>query len=263
MGWKQVFLPGGGSGGSRGFRDTIKSGLKLTQRFIIRSSVDPALKLTHRFAVRNPVGIGIGLHHSVQANMLDRQDVGILLDERFAVRTEQKPGFKIVQETIATNWRPGSNAATEEAYLGRTDFDTPANAQAKNNGTLCSCPSNSLGARSGKLRLNYPDPVNKSELNITSVKLYFYISVTKPTLTAVTAIGGYNIGSGDVVLQTWIATMNGLTNPVVFDLTSVVTSWALIAAFNSYVTAEHPAGLLGNVRVDAIELEVIASRTWS
>lgn len=185
-----------------------------------------------------------------------------------ALVTEQdKPAIEVVQIKYDLTRCVGAATATEYAVNTRTDFDdaTVGNTTGVHNATLCQCSANALGDRSGGLRFQYADHVNKTDLTITSVKLYFYTN--QPAATS----GGtkrhqWRIGTGAwTVLATYTSSLtvgnNFLTTPAEYDVTASITSWADLDALEASVEAVVPAPLGSLVTVDAVELEIIATAT--
>lgn len=193
------------------------------------------------------------------------QSPGINTSARISeFNSPQVPSVDIVQVVYNLSHRSGSNAATEaNGPCARQDFDTPANAQGLHNATVCACPGNALAARCGRLNMAYADFVGKSELTISQVQLHYYTNVTRLLSASMTL--GYNIGAGDVTLEVVSATANNLTAPRTHDITAAIGGdWSKLNALVSHVIADLAALALNDtVQVDAVELEVTASRTDS
>lgn len=178
-------------------------------------------------------------------------------------QTPENPALELVRLTYNLTHRSGANAVTEaNGACGRQDFDTPANAQGLANGTLSTCASAALAARCGRLNLAYANFANKSELTITQVNLHFYYS--QNSLLSCVSTGGFNFGGADTQLfsNAVNTVVNALTTPQTYNITaSVAGSWTDLDNLRTYVIAE--IGALSpteKVEVDAVELEVIASK---
>lgn len=178
-------------------------------------------------------------------------------------KAKQTPAANLVQIKYDLAHRSGASSVTEAAVGGRSDFDTPANAQGRQNGTLCTCAGNALAARSGRIDLSYADFLNKQDLTIQTVRLHFYYAQVSTLAAAST--GGYNFGGADTQLfsNATLSQPDFLTTPQTFDITAAIAgNWANLNTVRTYVVANIGAlALNDNVRVDAVELEVLATAT--
>ena len=157
--------------------------------------------------------------------------------------------------------RYGANAVAETAVAGRTDWTNDANATGVRNGSSAGFAGDALGARGGQLELDYADPVGKDSLVISSARLLFYVQVAGTLLDNADVQLRYAIGGGAFVTAATITgDVNALTVPRVVDLTALATSWPLVASVRAAVRADAGLGETWTAALDAVELEVIASR---
>lgn len=181
--------------------------------------------------------------------------------------TPQIPAFNIVQVTYSLTKRTGGNAVTETAVGGRTDWASDANAISGTNGihdgSNATFAGNLLGARGGQLELSYPNSVGKSELTITSAKLYFYGSVSGTLLNNADVQLKYDIGAGFVTLETITGDADFSATPKVHDITASLNTWAKFDALRAAVSASSAAAETWSATLDAVEIEILASRTDS
>lgn len=248
----------------------LRVGLRLSLRTSLRIEQRPAVRLL----LAAITGTGTLLRAGVRTTLLGVAGVLGLVQLRPALRlaavirsylAPQRPSFEIVRVKYDLTQRKGAASATEaNGACGRQDFDTPANATGLRNGTLCTCAGNAVAARCGRLNLAFAATLGKTALTITQVRLHFYYAQT--SVLAATCVGGYGFGAGaDVQLFSHAALTSPdfLTTANSFDITAAVAGdWARIDSLRTYVTAEIAAlALNDSVRVDAVELEVIATAT--
>lgn len=174
------------------------------------------------------------------------------------------PAQRILQAKFDLTHRSGSNAVTQVAFAGRTDWLNLANAQGIHDATSASLSANLSSGQGGRLKLAYADFPNKSSLTITTVKMYIYAQSTG-TMGATDGIVFY---SWDGTTETAQLTKNGLisdfnflTTPFVADVSSTINTWAKLDAFEARIDAILAIASLASFSVDAIELEVIATAT--
>lgn len=180
--------------------------------------------------------------------------------------TPSKPlpvnGAKIAQIKYDLTHRSGSNAVTQSAIGGRSDWTNIANAQAKHDGSVAQIVSNTLGARGGRLDCAYADFVNKTVLAITSVKLNFYISQSGTLLNNGSMLLRYWNGSSIVTLETITGDVSNLTTPRTFDVSAAINTWALLNSLIAYVEVSYPLAVTQITgQCDAVEVEVVAALT--
>lgn len=256
-----------GAPGAGFIASLIRSGIELMDRFTLLGgtilSGISASAADYRLRTAQTPGFIIDLS-GVDGAAMPAQNPA--LDHKTVIeqfQTPETPALELVRLTYNLTHRSGANAVTEaNGACGRQDFDTPANAQGLANGTLSTCASAALAARCGRLNLAYANFANKSELTITQVNLHFYYS--QNSLLSCVSTGGFNFGGADTQLfsNAVNTVVNALTTPQTYNITaSVAGSWTDLDNLRTYVIAE--IGALSpteKVEVDAVELEVIASK---
>lgn len=161
--------------------------------------------------------------------------------------------------------RSGASAVSEEAVGGRTDWASDANATGDHNGSDATIAGNALGARNGRLVLDFADFPNKHLLIIDSVKLHFYSNQA-----------GTIANNGDLKHQwrratggawTTLATHTGnvdfMTTPQTFDITASIGSWKDLEALQAGVEFNAAVAELQTAAVDAVEIEIVAHLDFS
>jgi cytochrome c5 len=207
----------------------------------------------------NVSGVSLSTQNSGQSK--PAVSTGIINTARcIASAASQSPGFEIVRAVYNLTHLSGSNGASN---IGTNDWATPANAQGINNATVATAAGDTLAVRAYKLSLAYADFANKSDLTITSAKLRYYIKQTGTALNN----GGLSLkwqSTGALITVTTITDdQDLLTVPYLVDLFAAgVTTWAQLDALIARVDLDLPiATALVNASVDAVTLEVVASRT--
>lgn len=168
------------------------------------------------------------------------------------------PAADVVQVVYSLVHTIGSNAAVSTQVTGAAWTNT-TNAQGLPNGTLSSHPGNALSAQDATLTFNFPDFVGKSELTITQVLVRFHYSQT----TTVAANGNLQLkhGAAGTVLATDTGDADFIAAGRQFDLTASYPTFASLDAFQAAVRHESAMTELHVGNVDAVVLEVRATRT--
>lgn len=252
----------------------------------IASVIKPGIAVANRLSFTAPTAVpAVAIDISRQSALVD-QKPGFAVSLQGATGNPAKPAptpafaVDITRQTLAAQSvaKNLSCAITQVVYnLTRR---VGANASANVTGTWATLTSaegrqdnadaTSTGAAmaaSRKLRLDYVNHVSKTELTISSVKLFVYVQSAGNTgglLGSVTFT--YNIGAGEVTPSGWNArtdTFDFTTTPDTIDITAPIGGdWAKIDALQTFVLHTYAdLSALFTVSVDAIELEVIASRT--
>lgn len=172
------------------------------------------------------------------------------------------PAADIIQITYNLNRRVGGDVAANVTGT----WTTLANAEGIHDGSDATSTGAAVGA-TRKMSLSYANHVNKSELVISSAKLFLYIQSVGNTAGLLGNISmAYNIGAGEVNPVGWLNrtdTFDFTTTPAEVDITTPIGGdWAKLDALQTFVTHVYGAASTTFVcRVDAIELEVIATKT--
>lgn len=168
----------------------------------------------------------------------------------------QSPGVNLAQVAYdLTHRRGGSTVVTS------TGWTSPANAidgtNGRSNGTNAQSPG-SVGGNTNTLVLSYPVQPSRTDLTISLVRLHFYWAQSA-TFVASSFTFAYSLNGGGA--YTNLAAPS--PSPTAYDITVAVGGdWAKIAALRTRVIAIHNAGsAVENFNIDAIEVEVVASRT--
>lgn len=187
---------------------------------------------------------------------------GVALSTRIAAPTiAQAPAFDLVRATYDLTHLSGSNAATN---TGAHAWTNPANAQGVNNGTMATAAGDLTASRNYVLTLNYADFRSKDDLVITAARLRFYARQDGTSLNNGNLIYKWSTAStGTVTALTIAANADHTVTPYVVDLFAAgVTTWADLDTLAASVSLVLPSATnLVNASVDAVTLEVIASRT--
>lgn len=183
------------------------------------------------------------------------------LNDNNAAPTDSRSG-------LAT-WRQG---ATTAASTGSNAWTNPANAQGLEGvaGNATSADTSAIATWTSALTLSaYPDPdATFSSWTITSVKIVEYAQYTAGTLPAAGSwVLEYRITAGGAftALESLNASFNSLAAPKTFDVTNTkpgggAWTWADINAFNAQVRYNSALAETSSAAVDAIVLEVVASK---
>jgi hypothetical protein len=172
----------------------------------------------------------------------------------------ETPACEIVQVVYDLNRRVGSNAVTN---TGAQTWTNPTNAQGIHDGSNATHAGNLTAAHTAILSCEYVNHTNKTALTITQVNLHFYVSQSGTVLNNGDLRLRYNIGVGDVTLETITGDVSSLTTPRTFDITTAIGGdWSKLDALRTLV--EHRTDIaenLINAACDAVELEIVASAT--
>lgn len=172
--------------------------------------------------------------------------------------TDALPAANIVQVVYDLTRLVGANVASNAVGT----WTNPTGAQSVHNGTTATSAGAATGG-SRKLQLAYANHVNKGELAITQAKLFLYAAVTgDPTglLSDVTIT--YDIGAGEVTLETIAGNFSNLTTPREYDLTGLLDNWTEYNALTVFVNHVWAATSVGvSCAVDACEVEILANKT--
>lgn len=179
--------------------------------------------------------------------------------------TTDLPAFNLVQTVISLVGTYPSDAVTQEAATRSdwTDLASAEGAPGAGSPVSATLTSNALGGRSGRLVLNYPDSVDKSQLTISKVELHYYVAQSGTVLSNGNLQLGYRFGAGGITtLATHTGNVNFLSSPDVYDVTSAVAGdWGNIDAIAAAVTASYGLGIGITASTDAVLLVVTASRS--
>lgn len=167
---------------------------------------------------------------------------------------DNTPAGEIVQVKYDLTRRVGADT---QAAVG-TAWTNPGNATGANNGVSATSAGSATGNTQG-VELSYADAVNKNDLTITEVRLFVYLDITDPAGLCTRTIS-YNIGGGLVTLETGTGAVDYLPTPKQFVLP--ITTWAQFNALVARVVTAYAAlSALSNAALDAIEVQVLATRT--
>lgn len=183
---------------------------------------------------------------------------GISVQPRPTGRVEQLTGPNLTQVryTLASRKAADGSADISGTWTNR------ANAQGAPNESYATS-SGALTAGSRKMRLDFPNHFNKSELTITNVSIDIYI---RKTLDPTAALGSvrltYDVGAGEVLLDELSADFDQLVTPFSFNIFAGLNDWTKYDAFQLFI--EHiwtNISATVTVSLDAAELVVAANRT--
>ena len=189
--------------------------------------------------------------------------------------TLHKPAGDVLRVTYDLVHRSGANAVAQTAVNGRSDWTNPANAQGDWNNVLAAFAGNALGARSGRLDLDYADFPDKADLTITAARLFFYGRVFGTLGNNATVILQWTRGGATLPLQTITGNLDflagaGGSNGLEFDilgtplggpLAAGIESWDHLNSLRTFITADAALGEIWGAEIDAVALRVVATRT--
>ena len=189
-------------------------------------------------------------------------DIDASLRDAAAANMSQVPSFEMVRIQYDLNRRVGGNGSADVTGT----WTNRANAEGIHNASDATS-TGAVGAASRKLRLDYANHTDKTELTISQVNLHIYVQSAGNTgglLGSVTM--SYNIGAGEVIPSGWNArtdTFDFTTTPATIDITSAIGGdWSKLDALQTFILHTYNAlSTTFTVSVDAIEVEVIASKT--
>lgn len=233
------------------------SALLATVRAGVRVSQGPtSLTITQRPALRLTSRVDSGLVTITQRPALRLSNV------LTAPTTVQKPAVNITQVTYNLVSDKGADTVTESAVGGRTDWASDSNASGVNNSTMATFAAAATGARGGRLDLAYANYLNKTELTITKVELRFYGRVFNTVLNDADVRLQYNIGAGDVTLETITGDADYRSTPKTHDITSAIGGdWSKLDAITTHCRANAALGETWQAELDAVVVHVEANRT--
>jgi hypothetical protein len=178
-------------------------------------------------------------------------------------RPTQKPAFKLTQVSYNLTRTVGGNLATLST-TNTQGWTNPNNAISGTNGRRDAVNStfagNLLATRNGTILLDYDNLVNKSELIISSVKLRFYFQTAGTVLNNADVQLKWNKGGGDISLATITGNLNASVTPNEYDITSEILSWSDLDNLRTKVLCDSTVGETWTCNLDAIEVEIIASK---
>lgn len=245
---------------------TVRPAIRLTMWLSSLINQKPSL----RFALSALTAYGTVVNAGIRTSLLGIAGIIGLTNIKAAVRlstvirsylTPHTPAFNIVQVTYNLTKRAGADAVAETAVGGRTDWASDASATGIHNGGNATFAGNLLGARGGQLELSYPNSVGKSELTITSGKLYFYGSVSGTLLNNADVQLKYDVGAGFVTLETITGDADFSATPKVHDISAALNTWGKFDALRAAVSASSAAAETWSATLDAVEIEILANRT--
>lgn len=170
-------------------------------------------------------------------------------------------GFDIIQATYTVDGAYPTDAVSETAVSGRTDWANDANATGPVNGTTATIAGNAAAARGGRLDFDFPNFPNKASLTVTSVAVDFYVSQSgtiagNGDMRLLTDTGG----AGFVIRETITGDVSNLVTPRTFTVTGI-TAFSQLDSFRAAVRFEATIGETQTAAVDAVVLRVTASAT--
>lgn len=171
---------------------------------------------------------------------------------------QQSPAAEIVRVVYSLNHRSGvqSQSVSGDAWTN------PSNVLGIHNGTVASISASLTAAKSSVFTLPFADFVNKTDLTITTVRLHYYCSQTGTVLNNAATRLRYDFGGTDIELEILTGDVSSLTTPRTFDITaSVGGSWTQLNALRGIISFQSATAESYTFNLDAIELEVIATRT--
>lgn len=271
-----VNFTGGGGGGAPNVISSIMpaSSLQTLLNAIIGQVKNSAVITADRFSLRidqKPAGlITTRADGSASVSQLPAGNLSNLVSGSNG-KPVALPATRINRVLYSLSRRVGGNLTTLTT-TNTQGWTNPNNAisgtDALRDGSSATFTGNALATRNGTLQLDYANSVNKTELVITLCRLHFYISVAGTTLNNADVQLKYNIGNGLVTLQTITGDVSNLTTPLTFDITSLVTAggvqatiWGRIDALITQVVADSAIAEAYTVNLDAIEVEIVASKT--
>lgn len=214
-------------------------------------------------AIATPVEMGLSTLVRVDADTRDATDIGLEVSPIMTLQGQSTPvdtGARIVKITYDLTRLSGANAVAEEAVVGRTDWASDTNATGKHDEVVATIAGNALGARGGRLVLDYAAFVDKTVLVIDSVKLHFY-----------TAQAGTIAGNGDfkhqwrrtstdawTTLATFTGNQDSQTTPATYDITASIEGWNALNSLQAGVSFESAVAEVQTASADAVEIEVVA-----
>ncbi|ACL20244.1 hypothetical protein Dhaf_2211 [Desulfitobacterium hafniense DCB-2] len=163
----------------------------------------------------------------------------------------------------------GAATATQAAYNGRTDFTNVNNAVGLRNGSVASLASALLTQTGGNIVLGYNLlPALADYLDIEQVVIKFYCRLS---LTLAVGVSSMLLNWRPNPQAAWIqldqislaiiGTLNYLTNPLEFDITTAVLGaanpWDVITTLQTSFIGSHTGLGIGNtIQLDAVEIEI-------
>jgi uncharacterized protein YidB (DUF937 family) len=168
---------------------------------------------------------------------------------------ESQSAFDIA--SFARNYDFGSNAVTQNAVSGDSDWSNISNAEQETDGTNATISGTLLGTAGGQLQLEYNDIGDYTTFGFTVVAAYldFYTSQSGTLLGNGNLIHKYDVGGSLTTLDTF--TGNVTNNPVTYDITSAITSQSTLNALSAYVEASYGAATnLVSATCDAVHFRL-------
>jgi hypothetical protein len=155
----------------------------------------------------------------------------------------------------------GGNA---QAAVG-TAWTNPANAiggvDGKHDGTVATC-AGSLGGGTFGIELSYLDHTLKGELTITSATVRLYAEGVDVSGALLSTAVSVDTGGGYALKETIAGAFSNLTTPRSYVLGADLDTWTEYNALKVKVVCTFAAlSALANASLDAIEIEVVASKT--
>ena len=267
---RKAFRRAGGEGAN--FRAAQAAGLRATVTGTIRAATQaPGFGVVRTVArlivTRQAAGLVVELP-TVTGSARVGQATGLASSSRASgspAHPDAAGGARVTRITYNLTHRRGSNAVTEVAMNGRTDWANDGNAAGLNNATLATLTGLALNDAQGDLRLAYADMLNKASLTITLVELVAYWRMTGIPNTPTTARLRYSLNSGSTwtTLAERAAAFNVLSAGEKFNITAAVGGdWSKIDGL--LVSSPSHIGLAQTgveIAIDAVVLEVTASAT--
>lgn len=212
------------------------------------------------FAITEEPQIDFSGYGESNPELIDAFQTSIQATEDIAVLSE------IGKSEVTLN-----QGATTATSTGAQAWPNPANAQGKKDSTVATIADNSpVAAVNGTLILDpYPDPISDlSNYTVQSVKVRYFAQLAHGAVAGATLSLDWRVGTEpyvnlETIGPTGGSAFNSLTTPKIFDITGDrAWTWEDLNSFNIRVVfSSTPAGVNNNASIDAIELEIIATKS--
>lgn len=251
--------------------------------FVVQPVASVAASVVARaVAARSTAGVAAS---GSPARLLARCAAGLVSDERAAGAVASRPAAGLTARGVSVGSLParprsssalavvrlrydltrriGAATVTQSAEGGRQDWANPQNAQGRSDAVRATLTGNALGARGGRLTMGFVAPVDKADLTISSARVHAYWAMSGVALGGTTTTLEVSFDGGASWLAKQVTTTTAFTNaPLTIDVTADVAGlWSRVSGFRARLRATTSLGSTATITCDAIELEVVASRT--
>jgi hypothetical protein len=253
---------GGGGGSVFNFRKDVEAGFSVTSILTAKASQGAGFAVSQSPAtLTSTETAGVAVSTFASGSVKAPQSAGIAMSSVLTQisKPPANPGLAITQvsyDYVGTKW---IDTATD---IGSDSWTNLANSEGAADGAAATRSGQTLSTTDAALRGQFQSITDKEELDLDKIELRFYVAQSGTVLNNGGLALEYRIGAvaAWINLVTYVNNQNFLSSPVVFDMTSLVSTWANSKALEIRVLVDLPIATGGvTCSVDAVDLHLEAS----